>query len=67
MPTLEALYTEDCVLRLIGGVEGMMGTQFRGQAAAIGWMRDVAHQRGGDEGALVVTPAPEHRRPRRRD
>jgi ketosteroid isomerase-like protein len=46
IPTLEALCTEDYVLRLIGGFEEMMGSEFRGQPAAIGWMREMVETLG---------------------
>jgi ketosteroid isomerase-like protein len=45
-PTLEALLTEDYVLRLIGGFDDMMGSEFRGLAAASGWMRDFVETLG---------------------
>jgi ketosteroid isomerase-like protein len=41
IPMLESLYTEDCVIRLIGGFEDMMGAEFRGQATAFERMWDL--------------------------
>jgi ketosteroid isomerase-like protein len=40
IPALESIYSEDFVFRLIGGFADLMGTEFRGQDAALGWMKE---------------------------
>jgi ketosteroid isomerase-like protein len=40
IPALESIYFEDFGYRLIGGFADMMGTEFRGIDAALGWMRE---------------------------
>ena len=40
IPALESICSEDLVYRLIGGFADMMGTEFRGQEAALGWVRE---------------------------
>jgi len=47
VPTLESLFTEDCILRLIGGFAAVMGTEFRGGEAVLGWMQDIVDTIGG--------------------
>ena len=45
--TLELLFTEDFLLRVIGGLEAMTGTEFRGQQSALNWVRDLLDTVGG--------------------
>jgi ketosteroid isomerase-like protein len=40
IPTIESTYAEDVVYRLIGGLADMMGTEFRGRDALLGWFRE---------------------------
>jgi ketosteroid isomerase-like protein len=40
IPSLESICSEDFVYRLIGGFADMMGTEFRGQDAALRWVRE---------------------------
>jgi ketosteroid isomerase-like protein len=47
VPTLESIYSEDVVMRLIGGFADLMGTEFRGQDAVLTWMRDWVDTIGG--------------------
>ncbi len=47
VPTLELIFSEDVMMRLIGGFAGLMGTEFRGQAAAGTWMGDWVQTIGG--------------------
>jgi ketosteroid isomerase-like protein len=46
-PTLELLFTEDFLLRVIGGLEAITGREFRGQEAALDWIRDLLDTIGG--------------------
>ena len=47
VPTLELTFSEDVVMRLIGGFAGLMGTEFRGQEAAGTWLGDWVQTIGG--------------------
>jgi ketosteroid isomerase-like protein len=47
VPTLESIFSEDVVMRLIGGFADLMGTEFRGQDAVLTWMRDWVETIGG--------------------
>jgi ketosteroid isomerase-like protein len=47
VPTLESIYSEDVVMRLIGGFADLMGTEFRGQDAVLTWMKDWVDTIGG--------------------
>ncbi len=40
IPTLEAIYSEDIVVRLIGGFADLIGPEFRGQEAALSWIKE---------------------------
>jgi ketosteroid isomerase-like protein len=46
--TLNSLFAEDCVLRLTGGFADVMGAEFRGQEAVLGWMQDIVGAIGGN-------------------
>jgi ketosteroid isomerase-like protein len=46
VPALEALYTEDCVVQLIGGMETMAGSEFRGREASLGYVHDLVETVG---------------------
>src|SRR5690349_14435639 len=37
---MESIFSEDYVYRLIGGFVDMMGTEFRGLDAALGWVKE---------------------------
>jgi ketosteroid isomerase-like protein len=49
VPALESIHSEDLVFRLIGGFADLMGTEFRGQDAALGWMKEWTETLGGKE------------------
>jgi ketosteroid isomerase-like protein len=40
IPALESIFSEDFVYRLIGGFADLMGTEFRGQDAALAWVKE---------------------------
>ena len=47
IPSLESIFSEDVVMRLIGGFADLMGTEFRGQDAVLTWMGDWVETIGG--------------------
>ncbi len=46
-PTAESAYTEDIVLRHIGGMDALIGTEFRGRDAVVNSWREVIDTVGG--------------------
>jgi ketosteroid isomerase-like protein len=46
-PAIESVYAEDVVLRHIGGMDALIGTEFRGRDAVVNSMREVIDTVGG--------------------